>query len=142
MVQSLREVDNCKPPWSRTAEIVFGPILVVAGARDLAHQVGGGDVLQLTRRDAVAQRLQRVVNGLDRRREGRVGLQRDADAVRRQPFAIPKLTTAAAENERDLNCRRYRFDCLDRDAPGEEYCVDAGGFIGLRSFDRLVEPGD
>ena len=63
---------------------------------------------------ALAQRLQRLVDGLRRRRERRVALQRDPDALADEKGGVVEFALRVAEHERQRGRRRDRLHLLPR----------------------------
>ena len=92
-----------QPPLLGAAEEFLGPHCVVALAHDTLHQVRRRQVFQIVWRDAVAQRLQRLVRCLHGRHERRMRLQADADIAGAEIIEIVQLGARAAENQRQLH---------------------------------------
>ena len=86
------------------------PLRVVAVAGDALHQLGIGDAGELVGRRAIAQRAQRVVDGLDRRGDRLVALQGDADAAGAEIGEVGEIARHAAQDQR----QRGRGPCAQR----------------------------
>jgi hypothetical protein len=114
----------------------------LTSASRVARPVRRCETLQILRRSAVAQRLQRRVHRLRGGGERRVALQRYLHPLADEIILVDQILRESAEYDRERRHGRDGFQFSAGFQPDQKQPIDAGGLIGLEPRNRVVETRD
>src|SRR5258708_12403738 len=112
-------------PPLRTAQELLRPAIEIGLARDLLHERRRGEVGELPGRRPLAERPQRLVDGLGRGHDGLMAVEADADAVPGEIIEVGELGGDAAEDERDLDDAGHPLELIPLSYPAPQHPIPA-----------------